>query len=274
MTQQNPYEAPRPDPQPGRTFHHDSRFNPAGQAVPAGNSINWLTEGWQLFKQAPAIWIANLIIFMVVIMVCSLIPLLGMVIQPIAIVILTGGFMLGAKALDDGEALTVNHLFGGLQQHASPLVIVGLVQLGLTVAMMIAMMILFAIILGGSMMSGGMSSAFSGGAPYMFHAMFAGAFGFGMILIMLLSMIVGFMIYSAVLFAPALVVLQNMEPIEALKASLSGVWKNVLTFIVMGILSTILIIIGSIPFGLGLLVVFPILFAAIYTSYKDIYLQG
>ena len=72
-------------------------------------------------------------------------------------------------------------------------------------------------------------------------------------------------------FAPALVALDDLTAFSAMKLSFFGCMKNVLSFLVYGILGLVLLLIGVIPLGLGLLVVLPVLTASIYVAYRDIY---
>jgi uncharacterized membrane protein len=75
----------------------------------------------------------------------------------------------------------------------------------------------------------------------------------------------------ALWFAPALVVLRGMAPIEAIKESFLGCLKNVLPFLVYSIVLMVLGIVAAIPLGLGWLVLGPTLIASVYVSYRDIY---
>ncbi len=78
-------------------------------------------------------------------------------------------------------------------------------------------------------------------------------------------------VMMAYIFAPALVVLNDMKAIEAMKLSFIGCMKNLLSLTVFSLLAFLLMFIGSIPFGLGLLLVMPILTASLYAAYQDIY---
>jgi len=77
----------------------------------------------------------------------------------------------------------------------------------------------------------------------------------------------------ALWFAPALATLNDMPPVEAMKWSFTGCLRNLLAFLVYGVLLFILSILASIPFGLGWLVVAPMIAGSIYSAYKDIFLQ-
>lgn len=269
---QNPYQAPQAHVEDVSAGGDHGTLIEGGRKVDAGNATSWIGGGWTLFKQAPGIWIANFIIFFVILMVAGLIPFLSIVLQPIATALLMGGIMLGCRALDDGEPYTVGHLFAGLQQHTTPLLVIGVIQLVLSIVMMIGIGVLAMILLGGSLLAGGGLGALSGGN--MMGAMMAGGFGISMIILIVLAMLLGLAVYSAILFAPALVVLHNLAPMDAVKASFSGFWKNFVGFLLWGILAMVLTFVGMIPIGLGLLVVSPMLMGSIYAAYKDIYLEA
>jgi uncharacterized membrane protein len=62
-----------------------------------------------------------------------------------------------------------------------------------------------------------------------------------------------------------------MKPVAALKASFFGCLKNLIPFLLYGIVLLVLAMIATIPFGLGWLVLGPVMIASIYRSYRDIY---
>jgi uncharacterized membrane protein len=53
--------------------------------------------------------------------------------------------------------------------------------------------------------------------------------------------------------------------------SLSGCAKNVLPFLIYGIVWIVLAFIATLPLMLGWLVLAPVTFASVYTGYRDIY---
>jgi uncharacterized membrane protein len=75
----------------------------------------------------------------------------------------------------------------------------------------------------------------------------------------------------AMFFAPSLVALDRVPVLKALGLSFSGCLKNILPFLIYGLIALVLVMLGSLPLMLGLLVVLPVLTIAIYTSYRDIY---
>jgi uncharacterized membrane protein len=58
-----------------------------------------------------------------------------------------------------------------------------------------------------------------------------------------------------------------------MKASFTGCLRNVVPFLVYGIVGFVLAIVATIPLGLGWLVLGPVFAASVYTGYRDIYLR-
>jgi uncharacterized membrane protein len=56
-----------------------------------------------------------------------------------------------------------------------------------------------------------------------------------------------------------------------MKESFTGCLKNIVPFLVYGIVAMVLGILASIPMALGWLVLGPVLAASMYTAYRDIY---
>ena len=86
-----------------------------------------------------------------------------------------------------------------------------------------------------------------------------------------LSIILFVPVMMAMWFAPALVFFEDASPIDAIKASFSACWKNIVPFIVYGLLMFIASIVAALPFMLGFLVLLPIIFGSMLASYKDIF---
>ena len=50
--------------------------------------------------------------------------------------------------------------------------------------------------------------------------------------------------------------------------------KNIVPFLLYGIVFFFLFVLAAIPLGLGFLVVIPVLIASIYTSYRDVFYRA
>jgi hypothetical protein len=231
------------------------------QRMPAGRGASWWGEAWRLFKGAPGIWIVILVIFVVISMGLSLLPFVGLA-GNLLFPIFIGGIMLGCRALDEGGALEVAHLFAGFKEHAGSLALVGVASL---VGIFIAMAVAALFMLGGI---GGIR-VFMGGAGDVVSAL--GPTAVLLAVLVYMALIVPLMM--VLWFAPPLVVFHRMAPLEAMKRSFAGCLKNMLPFLIYGLVGFLLAIVATIPIGLGWLVVGPMVFASIYASYKEIFLK-
>jgi uncharacterized membrane protein len=250
-----PYQASQPagtEPQSGTAAVGEPR------AVGAGRGLAWLAEGWALFLRAPLIWIAVSVIAIIVFMALAFIPVIGQLGTTLLSVLFAGGLMVGCRRLDRGGELTVGHLFAGFQTHLSPLLVIGALYLA---ALFLLLLMLF-------LVGGGAAFAVVWG-----RGDAGDAFGAALITFLVAALVM-IPLTMAVWFSPGLVTLHDVPPIEAMKLSFRGCIRNILPFLVYGVLMLILAIVASIPFGLGWLVVLPMFAGSIYASYKDIFLPG
>jgi uncharacterized membrane protein len=258
----DPYAAPRsrvadvPAPAPG------GNFIPAGQAVGAGNGWQWIVDAWELFRRQPGMWIALIVVFLVIFLLVGMIPFLGSLAAALLGPVFAGGIVLGCQSLRDGGELEIGHLFAGFKEHTGKLVMIGVFNL--LAWIVIAGIIM--VIVGGSvfaLMMGGGDGAAAGVAA-----------GMSVLLAMLIGLALGVPVYMAIWFAPTLVVLNDFEPIQAVKTSFAACLKNFVPFLLYGVILFALAIVASIPFLLGWLVLGPVLAASVYTAYRDIFYIG
>ena len=72
-------------------------------------------------------------------------------------------------------------------------------------------------------------------------------------------------------FAPALVLLNDVAPVEAMKQSFQACMKNFVPFVVYSVVATLAVIVAFVPLLLGLFVVIPALVASFYPQYASIF---
>ncbi|MCC6609735.1 MAG: DUF2189 domain-containing protein [Burkholderiales bacterium] len=251
----DPYAAPKAPVADAPAAALEGEFVPEGRALPAGNGWNWIASGWDVFRQNPGVWILIAVIFFVLAVVVQFIPVLGPLAMSLLGPVLAGGLMIGCRALEQGDTLEIGHLFAGFRENTGKLVLVGVFGL---VAFILVMVVI-------GLMVGGSVFALAAGGGHV------GAGLMGIALAALVGLALALPIYMAMWFAPALVALQGTDAIEALKASFFACLKNVLAFLVYGVIMFALAIVASIPFGLGWLVLAPVLIASVYTAYRDIF---
>jgi uncharacterized membrane protein len=260
MAEINPYKAPEAHVADVSSAAADNRgFNPEGRAVAAGNGWQWISRGWELFRQQPAIWIGIVVVFALLLIGLSFIPVLGSLANALLAPVLMGGVMIGCRTLAQGEPLELGHLFAGFRQNTGSLVMVGVFNLvAVAVIMIVLVMIIGGSVMGAMMGGGGKASAMAAGT-------------------IMLGFLVGaalyIPVYAAIWFAPALIALHDMPPVEALKRSFAGCLKNWVAFVIYGIIGLAVAVLASIPFMLGWLVAGPVFAASVYAGYRDIYFE-
>jgi uncharacterized membrane protein len=266
MSNDNPYAAPQSevavvDAAATGTLRDSPRSNPAGRGW------GWLADAFSLFKASPLIWIVNIILFGVTMVLLSIIPWVGGLAQMLLSPLFTGGLMFGARQQDRGEPLEVADLFAGFQRRAGGLALLGLMSMVGSVLIM----------LGAAAISGvGFATlmAFSGGnidalTPEQIQTMLP---------VLLLAVAVMLLMMAPLMmmlwFSPALLVLHHeVSVFAAMKMSFVGCLKNVLPFLVYGIVGALFSVLATIPLGLGWLVLLPMIVASIYVGYKDIFIK-
>jgi uncharacterized membrane protein len=229
----------------------------------AGRGWQWIVGGFALFRKNPPIWIALFVIYFLIVIVVSIIPVVGPLVMTLLAPVFTAGFMLACRGVEAGEELELGYLVAGFKHNTGQLVTVG----GLYLVGSI-------IILGMMMMSGGGAILGSAALGQMQgvepNEAMVGAMG-GMLIALLVALALLIPLLMAYWFAPVLVVLRNMTALEAMKLSFVGCLRNISPFLVFGVIAFILTMIAMIPFGLGMLILVPVLNASIYLGYKDIF---
>jgi uncharacterized membrane protein len=238
------------------------------RSVDAGRGVAWLSEGWRLFTVAAGPWLLIVVVGFVLNVVLAFIPVLGSLASHLLFPVLMGGLMLGCRAIDRGEPLTVAHLFAGFGPRAGSLLVVAVIYIGVTIAIICLVAAILVAFFGVAVLShlwSGRDSLSSiealGGIALML------AVGCLLFLLLYLPLVM------AVWFAPALIVLRGVEPWEAMKLSFAGSLQNILPSLLYGIVWIILAFVASIPLLLGWLVLGPVTVASIYASYCDIFEQ-
>jgi uncharacterized membrane protein len=235
-------------------------------SVASGRGSTWWTDGWRLFVAAPGPWIAITVIFVVLIVMITFIPIIGSVASSLLAPVFTGGILVGCRSLDRGGGLAIGHLFASFSDRLGPLIIVGLVYLIGSFAI-VAVVVAFMI---ATLGVGGLSSLLSGD-PYQAGMTLLASVGLGTLLALLVGLLLGVPLLMAYWYAPALVVFRNDEPLAAMATSFRACLINMLPMLVYGLLGLVFAIAASIPFFLGWLVLGPVFATSVYASYKDIF---
>ena len=235
-----------------------------GKSRPAGAGMQWIKEGWALFTRAPLFWIVSLVLIVVGAVAVSLIPIIGSLAFQVLQPVIAGGFVVGCRSLENNGEFEIEHLTAGFSKRFGPLAIVG-------VLFLLGWIVIFAIffmIAGMSLIPVFLEGDTNAAAAKLMASATMIALG-GLVTLALMVPLT-----AAYWFAPALVMMHDMSPLAAMKESLFACLRNILPFLVYGIVMTLAAIAAIIPFGLGLLVWVPVAIASTYIAYRDIFTEG
>jgi uncharacterized membrane protein len=263
----DPYARARAEPRPAPRGAPGEERLTGPHAVPAGHGWGWISRGFWHFREAPWTWVLITLAYSLIVTAVSLVPILGGMAVYLSGPIVAGGVMLGAHDQDQGKGLGFHHLFAGFSNHGGRLLVVGLMYLvGVTLATLPVMLLLVLPILAG------MEPTMIHQDPWLMADALGGRFPAAtLVLAGLVAVLLTLPVAMAYWFAPALIAIDGMRPWQAMKLSLVGCLKNVMPLVVYGLMGGMLIVLGSLPMLLGLLVVMPTLAASIYVSYRDIF---
>ncbi|MDP2070102.1 BPSS1780 family membrane protein [Methylotenera sp.] len=224
--------------------------------VPVGNAWAWIVSGFKLFKANPVMWIIILLIYLAIIIPISLVPVIGSVVSTLLAPVFAAGMMWGCRALTHQQDLEINHLFEGFKKNTSQLIAIGgIYMMSLLVIAVFVVLSLdketMDLIVKGQELSPEQASV--------------------MMLPILIAMLFVMPILMAYWYAPLLSGLHNLSAVEAMKLSFVACLKNMVPFLLYGFIFMVLLIVAIIPFGLGLILVVPVMMTSLYTSYVDVF---
>lgn len=224
--------------------------------VPVGNAWVWIVNGFNLFKANPAMWIILLVIYLAIMIPISMLPVIGSVVSTLLAPVFAAGMMWGCQALVKNQDLEINHLFEGFKRNTSQLITIGGIYM--VSLLFVAVIVVLALdkdtaelLVQGKDLSPEQADA--------------------MLMPIMIALLLIMPVLMAYWFAPVLAGLHNLTAVEAMKLSFSACLKNMLPFLLYGLIFMVLLIVAIIPFGLGLLVVAPMMMTSLYSSYEDVF---
>jgi hypothetical protein len=233
------------------------------ESRPAGDGWTWIQDGWQLFMRAPLMWVISVIIMFIIMMLVNLVPFLGALAYQVLQGVLLGGFFVACRAVERKGEFELEYLFAGFTKRFAPLAILGLLML----VGWIIVFLVFSVFVGFSALT-----AFIGGGAAELPSWETAAGSIGMILIgSLVALLMSVPLFMAYWFAPALVMLHDVKPVDALKQSFIACVRNIVPFLIYSLVLGVAFVIALVPFGLGLLVWVPLLVTSTYVAYRRIF---
>ncbi len=232
-----------------------------GRTVPSGSGVSWIGAGWRLFVRAPVMWIVAILVLFVIAVIMGLVPFIGSLAYQVLNPVFAAGLVIACRSLERGGEFELEHIFGGFKSRFGNLLVVGLLTVvGWVVIFFICMAFIGFGVLG---------AVLSGDPQHVAQTLVDSGFTFLFAALVALALAVPLMMLYW--FAPALVVMHGMPPVDAMKASFGGCLRNFMPFLVYGIVMAVLGIVAMIPLGLGMLVWLPLAITSTYAAYREIY---
>jgi hypothetical protein len=221
---------------------------------------NWLINSWKLFKKKPLTWIFMVLIFNIFLIIGSNF-VIGRFIVALLLPVLAGGIFIAFDKTNRDEQIGLESLFSVFKDKPilKELLTVGAIGVAIIV-LTIALQYLT-----GTDYEIKLETSKVEGASDVYKQVSKGSAFTG---------IVSWLWSCALLFGIPMIAINREPAVPALKSSFYGLLINLPSFFVFFGMTILLVIISIIPVGLGLLVLSPVLFGAIYFAFKDIYVEA
>jgi uncharacterized membrane protein len=247
-----------------------SQPNPAAESnqpilikiVPPGNAINWITNAFQAYAKEWVMWTVIGVIFVAIMVVLNFIPVIGMLAFAFLIPLLVAGIFSACRAQDEGRKLEIPMIFDPLLKMHKELLVLGAVMIGVNLLTMVIMVLG---VFGAGSSAGVIGSVSGSGAAGVATVM--GSFG----ILLVITLVLQIAVLMGTMYAVPLIYFQGLHAIPAIKVSFQANVKNIIPFLVQGLLLGVLCFIAMLPLVLGLLVMVPVSVISVYKSYRDIF---
>ena len=229
------------------------------KTVDVSRGIVWFSGGWRIFMKNPGLWVVLGIIMLVIVVVLSIIPILGVLALSLIMPVLTAGLLYAAREADEGRALDVLHLFQGFRERDK---LTPLLSLGGIVLAGFVLSVAVAFLVGGA----SVVTFMMGANPEMMRGAAA-----GMLVALLAGLAVQLVVVLALVYAVPLVMFHGVPAGQAMGSSLRANLRNILPLLVSGVLYLFVAVLATLPLLLGWIVLLPVSVGMLYRSYKDLY---
>jgi hypothetical protein len=236
----NEGEAPPPAPA-GMHLHP--------RAVPSGHALAWYEEAMRLWKRAPATWSLLSVFTVAVDLALDLLPGAGSLIGKLVTPLVAAGMVVAALAADRGGRPRVAYAFAAFVAPA-----------GAIAAIVVASLVTFA--------AEAAAAWWIADANLLVHDDNYARLSFATLVGVY---IVGILVSLPFTFVPFHVLLERTGAGAAFEASFRAFSLNTLPLLVYGAVSLVLLGFGLVTYLLGLVIALPLIVAASYAAWKDIF---
>jgi uncharacterized membrane protein len=228
--------------------------------LPANAGFDWFKCGWSIFRPDAIAWVFMAVVIFLLAMVSSFIPVLGTIALMLAMPLLLAGIYRMAAG---EEKVKIGGLFSLFKdaERRTPLMMLGLVMLGVSLLLSLIMGTTFMGSLGAMSMEG---AAFD--PTEVSQVLFTPVNMLVLLVVILIQLVVSFGYF----FAIGLVTFRGESPVNAFVTGVKAAVSNIVPLIVFGLVYVLLAIMAAIPFMLGFLLLVPVTLIAGYCAYRDV----
>ena len=236
------------------------------QKMNAARGWLWVKQGYQLIMRHPLFSVSFALIGSLTMMFMLKVPMIGPIVALLLMPVAITGYMRVCRALEEDEAVQFSHLLAGFKKHTGRLVAIGgFLMLGVMISSMTM------ILIGGKALGTLLETIKSVTNQQMLSNAMQAA-GPGVSFSLLVGFALMFLLMLAFQYAPMLVFFNDMPPLKAMRASLLGTLRNFAPYTVYSIIMQLLaMLLGMLPYNVGLIFLLPLGFTSLYVSYRNIF---
>ncbi len=224
----------------------------APRAVQAGHAFAWYEDAMRLFKLAPITWCLLGFITLAADFGLQLVPGIGVAASKVIVPLVECGMLIGAGALDRGQPLSLRYTLTAFG--ARP---------GAVAAIVIGALAIFA--------AEALAAYYFGGANLLAPDPETGELSSAAVTGIVIT---GALASLPVAFVPFAVLFSDASFADAFVSSARAFALNLMPLLLFAAIAVVLVVLGLLLLGLGLIAVFPLLSAASYAAWKDIFAVG
>ncbi|HET6265288.1 MAG TPA: BPSS1780 family membrane protein [Usitatibacter sp.] len=223
--------------------------------VSPGRGAKWLGEAFGIFRRKPMAWIGLTAGWLAITFALIIVPLVGGVIANFLQPVFFASFAIIAFRQARGETVQVGDLFIGFRRNLRPLVNLGAILLIAEIAIFALMALL------------GLPMA--GDKPFTVNEYVEALQGKEWILAV--GFVLTVTVKGALWFAPPLIAFHDMSMTHAIRWSVYAALTNLGALMVYGLTLLGVFFLALLPWGLGLIVVIPMMVISTYVGYRDVF---
>jgi len=224
----------------------------APRAVQAGHAFAWYEDAMRLFKLAPVTWCLLGLVTLATDFGLQLVPGIGVAASKVIVPLVECGMLIGAGALDRGQPLSLRYTLTAFG--ARP---------GAVAAIVIAALAVFA--------AEALAAYYFGGANLLAPDPETGELSSAAVTGIVIA---GALASLPVAFVPFAVLFSDASFADAFGSSARAFALNLMPLLLFAAIAVVLVVLGLLLLGVGLIAVFPLLSAASYAAWKDIFAVG